>query len=67
MDLLHRPVQGVDDGRDIGQRRHRGKPRSDPRPFEVMSDLVAHHVGLLEDLQRKRLVAVGRRLIDDHG
>ena len=67
MDLLHGPAQRLDRGRDLGDRADDGEPRGDAGALQMMRDLVAHHVGLLQNLGRERIGAVRGGLVDDDG
>ena len=67
MDLFHGPPQCLDGRSDLGDGADDGDARSDPRALQVMRDLVAHHIGLLQNLAGKGIDPVGGGLVDDDG
>ena len=48
-------------GRDLGDGADDGDARGDAGALQMMGDLVAHHVGLLQHLAGERIGAHGRR------
>ena len=62
MDLLHGPAQRLDRGRDLGDSADDGEPRSDTRALQMVRDLIAHHIGLLQDLASRMDRRHARRL-----
>ena len=61
MDLFHGPPQRLDGGRDLGDGADDGDARGDAGALQMMRDLIAHHVGLLQNLAGKGIVPHGRR------
>ena len=55
--MVERPVDlGADDG----------ETGCDTRALQMMGDLIAHHIGLLQNLHREGIGAMRRGLVDDH-
>ena len=50
MDFSHRTLERLDHGRHVGDSPDHRQPRRDPRPLEMMGDLMAHQLSLLQNL-----------------
>ena len=66
VDFLHGARERGHDRRDLGDRADHREARGEPRALEMARDLVAHDVGLFEDLCGERIAAARRRLVDHH-
>ena len=67
MELLHGARQCGHDRRNVDQRPDYGGTRHEPRTLQLSRHLIAHDVGLFQDLLRQRIIAPRRRLIDNDG
>ena len=64
VDLFHGARKRADDGSDFGHGADRRDASGEAGALEVARDLVAHDLGLLAHLERKRIGAVGRGLVE---
>ena len=62
VDLFHGPAQRLDRGRNLGHGADHGEARGDAGALQMVRDLIAHHVGLLQNLGRERIGRRARRL-----
>ncbi len=65
MDLLHGTAQRLDRRRHLGNGADDGETSGDARALQVVRDLIAHHVGLLQDFYCERIGKTGGSLVDD--
>ena len=65
MNLFHGPAQRLDRGRNLGHRADDGDARGDAGALQMVRDLIAHHVGLLQNLGRERIGPARGGFVDD--
>ena len=66
VDLFHRAREREYDRPHVGHGADRRDARRKPRALEMARDLIAHDLGLLAHLQRKRIAAMRGGLVHHH-
>ena len=58
-------AQRLDHRRDLGNGADDRDARGDPGALQMMRDLIAHDIGLLQNLAGERIVAASGGFVDD--